>query len=39
MKNIVILIAAAMVLVMAVGCTTTIPQKNIPAVVKPKTCK
>jgi len=39
MKKIAILVAAMMVLVMAAGCATTIPQKNIPAVVKPKPCK
>ena len=38
MKNIAMLVAATMVLVMAAGCATT-PMKNIPAVVKPKACK
>lgn len=33
------LIAAMVVLVMVGGCVTTIPQKNIPAVVKPNSCK
>jgi hypothetical protein len=38
MKKIVILVAVTMVMAIAAGCVTTIPQKNIPAVVKPKAC-
>lgn len=38
MKKIAMLVAAMMVMIMAAGCVTTIPQKDIPAVVKPKAC-
>ena len=38
MKNIAMLVAVTMVLVFVAGCVTTIPQRNIPAVVKPKAC-
>lgn len=39
MKHIAILVAATMLLAMAAGCATTIPQKTVPAVVKPKACR
>lgn len=39
MKKIAILTAAVMVLLIASGCVTMIPEKNYQAVAKPKTCK
>ncbi len=39
MKFIAILIATTMLLAMVAGCATTIPQKTVPAVVKPKACR